>query len=132
MTHKYHAVEAHVPDSGKGIKIHQLILGPYVDHINRDPMDNRKANLRICTQAENCFNASMRSDNTSGFIGVSWSKRKNRWRVRVTVNQKEIHLGTFKDITEAVKARLYGELKYFGAEFAPQRHLFEEYDIGVD
>ena len=44
---------------------------------------------------------------------------------------KEINLGYFDNIEDAVKARLEGELKYFGAEFAPQRHLFEQYGIEV-
>ena len=129
LSRKYHAVEAHIPDSGKGIKLHQLILGPHADHINRDPMDNRKENLRICSKEENHFNTSIRSDNTSGFIGVSWDKRKKHWRVRVSVNNKEIYLGGYNNLQDAIKARLYSELKYFGAEFAPQRHLFEQYGI---
>ena len=44
---------------------------------------------------------------------------------------KEIILGCFDDIEDAIKARLEGELKYFGSEFAPQRHLFGQYGIEV-
>ena len=57
------------------------------------------------------------------------------WRSQIKINKKVITLGRYKDIKEAVTVRLYAELKYFGQDFAPQRHLFKEYNIktkGVD
>lgn len=54
-----------------------------VDHINRHKLDNRKANLRACTDAENCRNQGKRSGCSSRHRGVSWNKRKNAWQVVV-------------------------------------------------
>jgi hypothetical protein len=71
----------------------------------------------------------MQSNNTSGFIGVSWDKSHNLWQVNIRVNKKLIKIGRYKDIEDAKVARLKAELKYFGNEIAPQRHLFKEYNI---
>ena len=68
------------------------------------------------------------SNNTSGFIGVDWVKRRQGWRARIKVEKKEISLGIFANQKDAIKARLMAEKKYFG-DFAPQRHLFDEYGI---
>lgn len=68
------------------------------------------------------------TDNTSGIIGVSYSNNQCNWRAYINFNNKRIELGSRKNKTEAIKLRLNAELKYFG-EDAPQRHLFEEYNI---
>jgi hypothetical protein len=99
-----------------------------VDHENRNPLDNRKSNLRITDATGNSINRSISSNNTSGIIGVSWSKTKNKWRSFVSVQKKFIHLGYFKNFEDAVKARLVAENLYYG-DFAPQRHLYEKYGI---
>lgn len=90
-----------------------------VDHINRNSLDNRKNNLRECTQADNCINKSIRSDSSSGVTGVTWYKKYNKWLARITVNKKRILLGYFDDKEEAIRARENAEKKYFG-EFRPQ------------
>ena len=51
------------------------------------------------------------------------------YRAYITVNKKWIHLGIFNNLEEAIIVRLKAELKYFGIDFAPQRHLFEKYNI---
>jgi hypothetical protein len=73
-------------------------------------------------------NCSLRSNNTSGVTGVGWHKQTLKWRVRIVVNGVELFLGTYVDFEDAVKARLQAEKKYFG-DFAPQKHLYEEYGI---
>lgn len=88
-----------------------------VDHINRNRLDNRKANLRLCTIAENVRNAGINKNNTSGYTGV-YKLSKNKWRAAIGVDGKSIHLGHFDNIEDAVKARRDAELKYF-KEFAP-------------
>ena len=97
--------------------LHRKILGlkrgdgKIVDHINRNRLDNRKQNLRIVTQSENTLNGSKRKNNTSGLIGINLAKRKSKttvwlsWRAYITVNNKQIHLGYFKNKNDAQKAR---------------------------
>lgn len=101
------------------------------DHHNRNKLDNRSSNLVTCTVRENNRNKSIRSDNTSGVIGVSWNKNKNKWAVRIYPEKTgEKFIGYFTNKEDAIKARLEAEVKYYG-EFAPQRHLFEEYGIEI-
>ena len=101
------------------------------DHIDRNEFNNRKSNLRQCTKEENARNAKLPKNNTSGIIGVHWSKKENKWISRIVINKKLKRVGCFVNKEDAIKARLFAELKYY-KEFAPQRHLFEKYNIGVD
>lgn len=73
-----------------------------VDHINHNTLDNRKNNLRICTNYENNIN---KTNNTSGCVGVSWDKNRNKWHV--TFKRKNI--GRFSSFEDAVKARKLAE-----------------------
>ena len=109
-------------------RMHVILGKPKHDHHNRNKLDNRKANLVRCTHTENMQNRSRGKNNTSGFIGVGWDKKSSQWYARICVNKNRIHLGFFTNKRHAIIARLYAEQKYFG-EFAPQRHLFEEYGI---
>lgn len=113
--------------------LHRLIMNcteesMVVDHINRNPLDNRKCNLRICTNQENGMNCSLGKDNTTGIVGLYYDNKKDLWRPNITVNQKVIGLGQFKNKDDAIKERLKAEVYYFG-EFAPQRHLYKQYGI---
>ena len=120
-----------VNENGKIILMHRLLKLELnmIDHKNRKKYDNRKENLRETTFSLNSRNIKVYSNNTSGIIGVSWDKKNNKWRVKITCNYKEIWLGRFENIENAIKARLKAELKYFGKEYAPQRHLFKQYGI---
>lgn len=113
----------------KNIKMHQLLFDKWVDHADRNKLNNRKYNIRSCTRNENTHNANIRSDNASGYIGVSWNKTNNRWEARIMCDNENIFLGGFSNKTDALIARLNAEYKYFGSEFAPQRHLFKQYNI---
>ena len=84
-----------------------------IDHINRNPSDNRLVNLRDVTQKQNQQNRSTNSDNTSGHTGVRWNKQNSKWRAQIMHNQKYIHLGYFTDIEEAVSARKAAEKLYW-------------------
>lgn len=89
----------------------------HVDHINGDPLDNRKENLRVCTRSQNMCNTKINSNNKSGVKGVYWSKDRLKWCVQISIDNKTIPLGRFDNFEEAVKTRLEAEEKYHG-EFA--------------
>lgn len=114
------------------ILMHRLIINcpntMVVDHINHNKSDNRKNNLRICTNQQNSFNRKSSPNNTSGVIGVFWNKTRHKWVAHITINNKKISLGYYKNINDAITARLKAEQKYFG-EYAPQKYLFDQYDI---
>lgn len=112
----------------KTISMHIYLGYKYHDHHNRNKLDNRGENLVKCTQQENVRNKSMQSNNTSGIIGVSWDKNRNKWLAHITISKKIKNIGRFVNKEDAILARLKAEAKYF-KEFAPQRHLFEQYGI---
>lgn len=87
-----------------------------VDHRDGDPFNNRKSNLRICTQADNNKNLGTKKSNKSGYKGIFWYyfKNVNKWAVTIKYNKKTINLGYYNDIEEALKVRNEAELKYFG------------------
>jgi len=97
--------------------MHRQIMGEpagrVVDHINRDKQDNRRENLRICTQSENNLNNPLRSTNTSGHHGVRFKKDKKRWIAEIGVGGKTLFIGNFNDIESAVKARKAAERQYY-------------------
>ena len=89
-----------------------------VDHINRNPKDNRMDNLRVVSNSVNQLNSGIRKDNTLGEKGLTLEKRwgKGRWKASISFNKKNICLGWFDTKEEAIKARLAGEKKYYGIE----------------
>jgi len=93
---------------GKNLPIHRLITNPptdmMIDHINGNGLDNRKENLRICTNAQNLCNQGLNNKNTSGYKGVSWFKITKKWRAQISFNNKPVHIGYYKDVEEAARA----------------------------
>jgi len=91
-----------------------------VDHINRIKNDNRLCNLRDCTVSENFMNRIQYSTNNSGFKGVSWAKRENKWRASIVKNRKQFHVGYFDSAKDAHDAycnaadRLHGQFSNHG------------------
>lgn len=115
----------------KQIFIHQLITDfkyPMIDHKNGNKLDNRKSNLRPATKSQNAMNRHSRKSNKSGYLGVYWDKDRNKWVAKIGINRKTLNLGAYIHIDDAVKARLKAEKIYF-KEFAPQKDLFEKYNI---
>lgn len=100
------------PPSGsrarKTVSMHRFIInapdGSEVDHINRNKLDNRKCNLRLCTHSENCRNEGKRRGCSSQHRGVSWNKRKGRWQVVIRVNGKLEWRGWYESEAEAAEA----------------------------
>ena len=90
--------------------------GYVIDHINGSGLDNRKANLRPATVAQNAWNSKKRNPR-SGYKGVCFAKDKGLWRAAIVCNRKRIHLGYFKNKTDAAKAYDKAARKFHG-EFA--------------
>jgi hypothetical protein len=85
----------------------------YVDHINHNGLDNRKANLRVATFAQNTWNAE-RPIGRSGYKGVWFSKKTGLWRASITCCGKRKYLGCFYDKRQAAKAYDRAAMKYHG------------------
>lgn len=99
-----------VKENGKKttIYLHRVILGAekgqIVDHKNGNPLDNRKTNIRICSQSENLFNKRIQSNNKSGYKGVAWNKEKKKWQAQARFCGKRYSIGYFQTKEEAAKA----------------------------
>jgi len=99
-------------------EIVQVPDGMVCDHINGDGLDNRKANLREASRAENSWNSGKnRGVSRSKYKGPAWDSRDRRWEVRISVNGRRIYIGRFKDQIEAARAYDRAAKKYHG-EFA--------------
>lgn len=103
--------------SHKALKLHRVIMNCNnskikIDHINRNPLDNRKNNLRFCTNSQNGQNVNKSKRNTSGFKGVYFRSDRNKWRSYITVDKKIIYLGLFNSKKEASIAYNNATLKY--------------------
>jgi len=82
------------------------------DHISGVRDDNRWVNLRDATASENNKNARISKNNTSGFNGVVWNKKINKWQSQIRVNYKSINLGYYVDFNKAVAARRQANIEY--------------------
>ena len=97
------------------VQFHKLVLDSgekYVDHINRNKLDNRRCNLRIATPQMNAINQGVNSRNKSGVKGVYFNKKNGKWVASIIISNKYIHLGTFKTLEDASMARKEAEEKY--------------------
>lgn len=116
--------------NGKTIKLHRFLLGckPHevIDHIDGDKLNNRRSNLRKCTPKENAANCPLKKNNTSGYPGVQLLPC-GKYRARIMVNRKEIALGRYLSLKDAIAARQKAEQKYF-KNFAPHKGALK--DIG--
>lgn len=113
---------------GAGLKIHRILYAKYigeipskyvVDHINRDRLDNRLENLRVCSQRENSYNTSKRNNKYKGV-----KEMKNSWSASIT---KDGQRHTIKDIpSEKEAARIYDLMaeELFG-EYAGKNYNYD-------
>ena len=83
-----------------------------IDHINHDPTDNRIINLREASNTENQKNRTLNKNSKTGYTGVSWYEKENKYRARIKINRKEIHLGSYDSLEEAVEARELANINY--------------------
>lgn len=117
MTSKNTQGYFHGPILGRWYKAHQVVFAldngrwpdDWLDHINHNRSDNRPQNLREVGITGNARNISIRSDNTSGHLGVNFKKSESRWVARICSEGKRIYLGTFDTIEEAIEARKAAE-----------------------
>jgi len=84
----------------------------FVDHINRNPLDNRIDNLRVLTPQQNAWNRGPAKNSISGYVGVYPSGKK--WVARIYVDDKTIHLGTFDNKEDAARKRDVATKKHYG------------------
>lgn len=75
--------------------VHGVFPEKDVDHINRNPADNRIVNLRDVSNQFNLFNTSKQKDNTSGYKGVTFMPKVKKWQAQIRMNSKKVYLGTF-------------------------------------
>lgn len=83
---------------------HHGFMPELIDHIDRDPTNNKIENLREASRSENSCNSKIRCDNTSGVKGVVWDKSKRKWAARLYVGNKCVNLGRFVNFDDAVQA----------------------------
>lgn len=97
-------------DTQKDIMLHVFIMGTntkvdLLDHINRNKLDCRRTNLRIADKQINSLNRNPPQNSTTRHKGVSYDKRRNTYRSYIKINQKQIFLGYFDNINDAISAR---------------------------
>ena len=102
-----------------------------VDYKDGDPTNNRRYNLRVCTQQDNLLNKSFMSTNTTGIIGVSYDKARNVYAPEIRYRNKRLHLGRYKSIEEAAYVRFVAEQLLF-KEFANEYNVEKKKSIAVN
>lgn len=118
----FYAVRAVRGENKKHILMHREILGltkgdgKQTDHHNHNSLDNRKCNIRICSNRQNQQNRHKKRG-CSQYKGVSWYKRDKKWFAQIKVNSQKIHLGCFNNQIDAAKAYDKKAKELFG-EFA--------------
>jgi hypothetical protein len=97
---------------GKATRLHKLLVNyERTDHKNRDRSDNRRENLRECSSFQNAFNKGKRKDNKTGFKGIH-KRESGFYLVQIGFEKKQIYLGTYPNITDAIKAYDEAAKKY--------------------
>lgn len=101
--------------ASKNKGLSQILLGDKrgfdIDHINHDPLDNRRQNLRHCSRSQNQMNQQRQR-------GIHFYKRNKKWLAYIGINKIRISLGYFKTFAEALKVRQTAEKIYY-EEYAP-------------
>jgi hypothetical protein len=109
----YAAASIDEPGKRGAVLMHRIVFGDsdkLIDHWNRDKMDNRRTNLRACTNQQNCINGAARKNNTSGFLGVKKVTGAARWQATVA----GVYIGSFMSKVEAANARDKAAAAMFG------------------
>lgn len=103
------------------ILLHRFLLdapvGVLVDHRDGNGLNCQRSNLRLCSKSENMRNRKHPKQNTSGYKGVCWDKRRQKWMARIVVDQRGKHIGRYDSLIEAARAYDEAANKFHG-EFA--------------
>lgn len=112
-----------------GLLIHHLITGfKFVDHKNGNGLDNRRVNLRECTQLQNNQSTKLAKNNKTGFKGVSFDKARNKFVARLGNDYKTLCIGRFATAIEAAKAYNQAAIQHYG-EFAKLNTIPEDIKV---
>lgn len=98
-----------------------------IDHINQDAKDNRIANLRLCSMTQNEANKGLQKNNSSGYKGVSFSKKQDKFIAQIKFNKTYQKLGSFADPQHAAHAYNKAAIQLFG-EFACLNPIGVDYE----
>lgn len=128
-----HGYLIYKPTKQPYIRFHRLIINcpdnMYVDHIDGNKLNNQKYNLRICTQLQNTSNRKLNKNSTSGYKGVCWCKRKEKWIAHIRFNGFKKTLGRYDNIIDAALAYDNAAKEHFG-EFAklnfPEEWVYDD------
>lgn len=104
--------------------LHRIVLGrklnreldsnEHCDHIDGNPLNNRRENLRLATPRENSRNKKVDVRNTSGYTGVCFDRGRNKWRADIKLPHQRKFLGHFRSFEDAVQARKEAEKLHYG------------------
>ncbi len=94
---------------------HHGFIPKQLDHIDRNPLNNRIENLRVADDSQQEANKKIRSDNKSGYRGVFWNKQKSKWHAKICKDKLHIDLGRFHSAESAAAAYNKAAKKLFGA-----------------
>lgn len=118
----------------KAIRMHRTIIesvigrelqrNEFVDHINHNPLDNRRENLRIASIRQNAQN--LKRKTTSKYPGVCWHKEKQKWIAQIQLKGNKKHLGTFNDEIQAAKVYEQACRELVGEELICKIHKRKE------
>lgn len=117
---------------GKPYLAHRLVwlltygyMPDFIDHIDRNPMNNKISNLRSVTKSENEHNRGIYKNNSSGYPGVCFDKRNKKYKAGIKINGKQIHLGYFDTASEAFTAYMLAKIEYHPTSPIAQEYLRE-------
>lgn len=110
--------KGYVRNGNSNILLHQYLMNcpkdKVVDHIDGNPLNCIKSNMRVCSTFQNNRNHKVSKNNTSGYTGIHYYKRVNKYVASIYHDSKRVHLGYFNTLEEAIEVRKEAEEKYFG------------------